>query len=208
MTFIAVIIGMMQNKVKIAVTGGIGSGKSTVCNFIKQLGYPVFSCDRVYAELLRSGKLTGRLVDEFGVNILLDGKIDKSKLSECVFDDKEKLLKLNEITHTEIFKEMFLQSEKFQGAVFYEVPLLFEGNYQNLFDEIIVVLRAVNERFLSVKFRDNLSDEEIKKRIKSQYNYDINNFAQYYVIHNNSKIDDLCDKINSILLKITQKYKL
>lgn len=197
---------MKQSNIKIAVTGGIGSGKTTVCNLIKTCGYPVFSCDEVYAELLNSGKLTERIVEEFGSEVVTDGQIDRRKLSTCVFGDEKKLQKLNEITHPKIFEEMFLQSEKYCGLTFFEVPLLFEGGYQNLFDEVIVVLREVDERISSVKLRDNLSAEDIEKRIDKQFNYDNGNFTKYYVIHNSGKIDNLRNVIEEILLKITQKY--
>lgn len=197
---------MKQSNIKVAVTGGIGSGKTTVCNIIKEKGYPVFSCDEVYAELLNSGKLTERIAEEFGSEVLTDGKIDRRKLSSCVFGDEKKLQRLNEITHPKIFEEMFARAENCNGLVFFEVPLLFEGGYQNLFDEVIVVLRKMEDRILSVKLRDNLSDDEVKRRIEKQFNYDINNFAQYYVTHNQGKIDDLRDKIDRLLLKIAQKY--
>ena len=196
---------MKQSNIKIAVTGGIGSGKTTACNIIKKFGYPVFSCDEVYAQLLNGGKLTERIVEEFGKEILSDGKIDRRKLSACVFGNEKKLQKLNEITHAKIFDEMFLLSEKYSGLVFFEVPLLFEGNYQNLFDEVFVVLREVDDRISSVNLRDNLSVEEIKKRMESQINYDNYDFAQYYVIHNQGKIDDMSGIISEILLKIAQE---
>ncbi|MCM1438754.1 MAG: dephospho-CoA kinase [Roseburia sp.] len=194
---------MKQNNIKIAVTGGIGSGKTTVCNIIEKLGYPVFSCDKVYGELLNGGSLNKMLSDEFGSEILTEGNIDRSKLSACVFGDKIKLRKLNEITHPAIFSEMFLRSEKFKGLVFFEVPLLFEGNYQNLFNDVLVVLREERQRIDSVKLRDNLSDRQVYDRIENQCNYDMNNFAQYYVIHNSGKIDDLSGIIGEILLKLT-----
>lgn len=198
---------MKQSKIKIAVTGGIGSGKTTVCSIIKEMGYPVFSCDEVYAELLYSGKLTEGIVEEFGKEVLTDGKIDRRKLSACVFGDENKLKKLNEITHPKIFEEMFARAENLCGLVIFEVPLLFEGGYQNLFDEVVVVLRAVEDRILSVKLRDKLSDEEVVSRIKKQLNYDIFNFAQYYVIHNQGKIDNMSDIITELLLKIALKYQ-
>lgn len=194
---------MKQSSIKIAVTGGIGSGKTTVCNIIKEKGYPVFSCDEIYAELLNSGNLTNLIVEGFGKVVLTDGKIDRRKLSTCVFGDEKKLQRLNEITHPKIFEEMFLRAENCDGKVFFEVPLLFEGGYQNLFDEVIVVLRKVEDRILSVKLRDNLSDEEVEKRLNKQFNYDNADFTQYYVIHNCGKIDDLSDMIDEILFKIT-----
>lgn len=197
---------MKQNNIKIAITGGIGSGKTTVCNIIKDKGYHVFSCDEIYAELLNGGKLTCAIVNEFGDGVLnRSGGIDRKKLADCVFSDNEKLQILNEITHPKIFEEMFARSEKCDGVVFFEVPLLFEGGYQKLFDNVIVVLRDINCRIEHVKLRNKISVVEVAKRIAQQFNYDNSDFAQYYVIHNYVKIDDLSDIIDEILLKITKE---
>lgn len=198
---------MKRNRIIIAVTGGIGSGKSTVCDIINAQGFIVFSCDKVYAELLDGANLTAKIVEEFGEKILTDGKIDRRKLSDCVFNDSVKLEKLNSITHTEIFNEIFSRAEKEEGIVFVEVPLLFEGNYQNLFDGVVVVLRKAEDRILSVVARDGLSHSDVEKRIKKQYNYDFYDFAMYYVIHNDGNIDDLEQSIRQILLKITNEFK-
>ena len=198
---------MKRNKVLIAVTGGIGSGKSTVCDIIKAQGFTVFSCDKVYAELLDGANLTAKIVEEFGEKILTDGKIDRRKLSDCVFNDSVKLEKLNSITHTEIFNEIFSRAEKEEGIVFVEVPLLFEGNYQSLFDGVVVVLRKVEDRISSVVARDGLSYSDVEKRIKKQYNYDFCDYAKYYVIHNDGNIDDLEQSIRQILLKITNEFE-
>lgn len=197
---------MRQSNIKIAVTGGIGSGKSTVCNILKESGFPVFSCDEVYADLLNGGVLSAAIAGEFGDSVLTDGKVDRRKLSKCVFNDKDKLEKLNKITHGKIFEELFSRAEGKSGLVFFEVPLLFEGGYQNLFDGVIVVLRGIEERISSVSVRDNLSLEEIEKRINNQYIYDNNSFAQYYAIHNSGKIDDLCGIIRDLLLKIANDF--
>lgn len=194
---------MKQSNIKIAVTGGIGSGKTTVCNIIREKGYTVFSCDEIYAELINGVELTADIVKAFGEGVLNgSGGIDRKKLAECVFNDEEKLQNLNAITHPKIFEEMFARSEKCGGIVFFEVPLLFEGGYQRLFDNVIVVLRERKSRVEHVKMRDNISDEDVEKRIEKQFNYDNANFAQYYVIHNCGKIDDLSDIIDEILLKI------
>lgn len=196
---------MKRNSIKIAVTGGIGSGKTTVCNIIKDKGYSVFSCDEIYAELLNGGKFTADIVKEFGSDILNgSGGIDRKKLANYVFNNEEKLKILNAITHPKIFGEMFARAEKCDGVVFFEVPLLFEGGYQKLFDNVIVVLRDKKSRIEHVKIRDNISEKEVEKRIDKQFNYSNVNFAQYYVIHNCGKIDDLSDIIGEILLKIAR----
>ena len=161
---------MKQSNVKIAVTGGIGSGKSTVCKIIEESGFPVYSCDAVYSELLKGNELPARIAEEFGSCILnADGSLNRSALSELVFGDEKLLRKLNNLTHSEIFKAMFGLAECDVGPVFFEVPLLFEGEYQNLFDEVIVVLRDKNSRIDSVIKRDGLTAREIENRIKKQF---------------------------------------
>ena len=196
---------MKQNKLKIAITGGIGSGKSTACNIIKRAGYPVYSCDETYANLFDSGYFNEKLVELFGEDILdFDGKLSRRKISEFAFYDDAKLKKLNEITHPVIFEKIFEAAQSVQGDVcFFEVPLLFEGGYQNLFDKVIVIVREENERVKSIIERDNVSAEEVFARINKQYKYDFNDIAQYYVIHNYGKMVDFSAKINELLLKIT-----
>ncbi len=191
---------------KIAVTGGIGSGKSTVCKIIEEFGYPVFSCDKIYAEMLNAGYFNNDLAREFGRGIIdSDGKLDRAKLGEIVFSDDNKLKKLNELTHPKIFEKMFADAVNCASEFcFFEVPILFEGGYEKLFDKVIVVLREEEERICSVTSRDNLSREAVLQRIKNQYNYQNNDFAQYYVMHNNHKIDTLPNIIKQIVLKITQ----
>ncbi|MDE7163704.1 MAG: dephospho-CoA kinase [Clostridia bacterium] len=198
---------MKQSNIKIAVTGGIGSGKSTVCKIIEKAGYPVYSCDAVYSQLLNGKYLPGKIAEVFGSEILnTDGSLNRRALSEIVFGNEQLLQKLNNITHPEIFKAMLSMTEGKSGLVFFEVPLLFECGYQNLFDEVIVVLRDRDSRIDSVIKRDGLTEQEIVNRINRQFNYTNLNFEQYYVIHNKGNIDDLCDATNDLLLKIAQKH--
>lgn len=197
-----------KNNIKIAVTGGIGSGKSTVCKIIAENGYPVFSCDEEYKLLLSGGSLTKELAENFGQDILTDeGTINRKILSEKIFGDRKKLELLNKITHPKIFASLFKKSEEVEGIVFFEVPLLFEGNYQNQFDGVIVILRSLDERINSIVNRDKLTKEEVSDRVKNQINYENYDFTQYYVMHNNVNIDKLRDITREILFKITNNYK-
>jgi len=195
---------MKQNKLKIAVTGGIGSGKSTVCEIIKKSGYPVFSCDEIYTELFNGGFFTDGIVKAFGDGALnSEGKVDKKKLSAIVFADEKKLRILNGITHPKIFERMFSEAEKCAADVrFFEVPVLFECGYEKLFDKVIVVLRREEERINSVMQRDDLPREKVLNRLKNQYNYNFSKFSEYYVIHNDGKIVDLTDKVHDLLSEI------
>lgn len=195
---------MKLNK-RVAITGGIGSGKSTVCEIIKKKGYHVFSCDEIYSELLQDRKFTQTLSAEFGKGVLRsDGLLNREALSQIVFSDETKLAKLNEITHARIFEEMFSRAQNIEEEVFFEVPLLFEGGYQKMFDEVVVILRDEKDRIASVVKRDCLSSENVKKRINKQYNYENETFEQYYVIHNDGNFDNLELKIEQMLRQLNK----
>lgn len=200
---------MRQSKVKIAVTGGIGSGKSTVCSIIGGLGYPVYSCDEAYKIVLQEGNTVELLAAEFGDDIVnADKSLNRAKLAQIVFSDNDKLNKLNKLTHPKIFEKIFSLSKDKEGFVFYEVPVLFEGGYQNMFDDVLVILRDKNERIESVGIRDGLKAEEVENRLNKQFSYHNSDFSKYYVIHNNEKIVDLYTKIDEYINFLKKKYLL
>lgn len=194
-----------NNNVKIAITGGIGSGKSTVSKIISESGFKVYSCDKIYSELLHEKNFLSKLENEFGDILLNNGELDRKKLASIVFSDSEKLLKLNEITHPEIIRRA-LDKMTDGGISFCEVPLLFENGFERFFNNAIVVLRDKNLRINSVRKRDKLSENAINLRIKSQYDYDYNVFTQYYVIHNNTNMEDLYSDTLKIIEKIKKDY--
>lgn len=196
---------MKQNK-KIAVTGGIGSGKSTVLNMIAERGYPVMSCDRIYSELAERPEFIAKLCRRFGDITDGCGRLDRKKLSEIVFGDSEKLAKLDEITHPAIYNEMFRRAAGYDKICFCEVPLLFESGAQSLFDGVIVVLRDASERIAGAAKRDNVPEEAVKRRMISQFDYDNGNFTEYYVIHNNSNLAQLQEKVETTLKRIEDEY--
>ena len=192
---------MMRNNIRIAVTGGMGSGKSTVVAAIKEMGYDTISCDEVYAELTEREELLAKLSDTFGDVLAPDGKLDRKKLSDIVFGDKLKLQKLNDITHSAVMNEVLSRSES-SDICFCEVPLLFEGGFQRLFDAVIVVLRDKEKRIDSVIKRDNIVRNEVELRMGSQFNYDNSIFSEYYVIHNDGTFAELTTEIHKVVKKI------
>ena len=157
---------------KIAITGGIGSGKSTVCDIIKEQGYQVFSCDAIYKDLLYEPSYVKQIEAAFP-NVVENNCINLKKLSSIVFDNTAALKRLNAIAHPAIMqtllKQMNATTDKF---VFAEVPLLFEGKFEGLFDKIIVVERDRNERISSVIKRSNLTQDEVLDRMQMQFPYD------------------------------------
>ena len=188
----------MQSK-KIAITGGIGSGKSAVSQIIQRAGYPVFSCDKIYAELCSDPEYLEKLGKIFP-DCVKDGKLLRNTLSEKVFSDKNALETLNALSHPLIMARLETQMEQFPLA-FAEVPLLFEGGYEKRFDKVIVVMREMRLRIESVKARDNLTENEILSRIKQQFDYE-NLPANCLVIENNGTLSDLQESTQKILHKV------
>ena len=195
---------MKQSK-KIAVTGGIGSGKSTVMKIIAGKGYPIFSCDEIYSQLTSDRDFLKILHHSFGDILNGDGTLDRKKLSEIVFNNPAKLAELDKITHPAIYKEMFRMADEAGGICFCEVPLLFESGAESLFDGVIIVMRNEEQRIKSVTARDKLPEQDVKKRISNQFDYNSANFAMYYVIHNNGDLSELEWQTEEIIKKINEK---
>lgn len=158
-------------KKKIAITGGIGSGKSTVLQFLKEMGYPVFSCDELYREVIRSQSYIQKITGVFP-NVIENGEINRKKLAAEVFSDEKKRKTLNLIAHPLIMQQLMKEMDAAENEfVFAEVPLLFEGNYEGLFDAVIVVQRKIEDRIRFICLRDGLTEQQAKERIASQFDY-------------------------------------
>lgn len=190
---------------RIAITGGIGSGKSTVAQIIEEEGYKVFSCDKIYDDLIKEHGFILELVETFGDVVDFKGCIDRKKLSDVVFSDAKKLKKLNALTQKKIIEKAIMLTEC-EGVCYCEVPLLFENKFEKYFDSVIVVLRNIEERIESVKIRDNCTQEDVLKRINNQFDYSTNNFKEYFVIHNDKDLEFLKQKVNEIIKRINRNF--
>ncbi len=195
---------MTQNNIKIAITGGIGSGKSTVAKIIKSKGFAVYSCDEIYAELLKKSRFIEKIGGEFD-GVIINGTLDRKKLADIVFNDAFALKKLNDLTHVEIMRAAFARMND-EKLSFLEVPLLFENGYEKYFDSVIVIMRDKAKRIESVVERDKISANQAQLRINRQYNYDSDNFMKYYVIHNNDNLAILEAMVNETIDKIIKKF--
>lgn len=176
----------MKNHLTVAVTGGIGSGKSYLINVLKEKGFSTLSCDEIARDIFNLKKIKKELKILFPTAV--SGKIfmtiDRQKIADIVFHDKEQLKKLNALTHPVIVEETIKRSKKMPSPVFVEVPLLFEGNYQYLFDKVVVVTRDKTQRIQSVMDRSNLTEDAVKRRMDNQVDYDTLDLSNYIVINN------------------------
>lgn len=183
--------------IKVAITGGIGSGKSTAAEEIKKLGYKCFSADEIYKHMLTDNKFVRDLSDFLGIKPVFEGGkffLNKKAVSELVFSDKTQLKKLNEYTHPLIMNEVMseINSLSPEKIVFAEVPLLFEGGYENLFDFVLVISRSGDKRTRGIMLRDGKSKEEVDKVISNQFAYDkIVQKDNIEIVNNNGTVLEL-----------------
>lgn len=180
---------------KIAITGGIGSGKSTVSEIIRKMGYVVVSADKVYSELLLNENFVKEICELMNIlPIEKDGRItiDRKALSALVFSDKTQLSRLNDFTHPRIMDEIFRRSEGVEPLFFAEVPLLFERGYETEFDNVFVVRRQFDLRLSGTAKRDGKTEAEIRKVIDNQFDYESNKSGyKSIIIENNGTIQEL-----------------
>lgn len=196
---------MKQNneKIYIAVTGGMGSGKSTVMRMIAECGYPTLSADEVAHHIYEDEKVYHDTLSAFP-SCFDNGVLNRKKLADTVFIDQNKRSVLEGITHPAIMQKLFLQAETLPGKyIFFEIPLLFEGGYQNLFDHIIVVMRDIEHRIKAISVRDGLNEGDIMARINNQVDYEKNSYSGHTVIYNDGDFAALYKKVVGVVHEIT-----
>ncbi len=199
-----------MDKIRVAITGGIGSGKSLALQYLSDMEYPVFSCDEIYKEVIQSKQYIEQIALFFPSAVIND-VIDRKKLAKLVFDDQDKRDQLNRIAHPMIIKVLNAQMDMCSSSlVFAEVPLLFEGNYEKNFDKIIYIYRDKQARISNVMARDGLSQIEVEKRISTQFDPDQEEGKARlqetgaYVIKNNGAPHDLKEKLLEIISSMKQ----
>ena len=193
-------IGTRQNKkLYVAITGGIGSGKSTVCDILRSLGYEVYSADQISHELYKDENIQEKIKNNF-TQCIVEGEIDRKILSEIVFSDQSKKRKLEKIFHPKVIQRLKKRMSESHGKIiFAEIPLLFEGGFENEFDRVIVVIRPLKDRIKSVMERDGLSEQEVMARIKNQYNYEENSFSAHSIVYNQGDKEFIQQQVLKIL---------
>mgnify|MGYP001065659965 CR=1 FL=1 len=175
---------------KIGITGGIGTGKTTVCKLFEKLGVPVYYADdRARWIINHQTDIIEQLKSLFGDDIYTSsGILDRPKVGTIVFKDKKKLAALNEIVHPAVFVDGQKWQKEMQDAnhpyTLKEAALLFETGSNKFLDKIIVVIAPDALRIERVMKRDNLSEEEVRARFKNQMSQEEKESLADFLIHN------------------------
>lgn len=198
----------MLNLKKIAITGGVASGKTSVCRFFKELGAFVVNADQLVHDLLETDThLAQQVIQLLGSDILQSGKISRSAIAEKVFNHPERLKRLEEIVHPAVLRkidELYRQAKREgnHSCFVVEIPLLFEIQEESNYDVIVAVLTdeaVAKRRFEQAGFQPT----EYKRRMDRQLNPHQKADRANYIIHNKGSLEDLHKQVielNQIIL--------
>ena len=203
-------LGMKQNKMIIGITGSIGTGKSTVSNYLISKGYSVVDADKISKGAYNIGSNGYKAILEvFGVEILnSNGEVDRKKIKKIVFDNSNMLQRLNMAIHpiiiNEIEKEIEILLES-QNVVFLDAPLLIETELHKKVDKIIVVVCDKNEQINRIIKRDKITADMAISIINSQMSIDEKLKFADYIVYNNSTVENLYSQVDEIILEIKKE---
>lgn len=154
----------------IAISGGIGCGKSVVASILRRSGYPVYDCDSEAKRLMDSSQtIKCRLAAEIHDSVIADGRIDRRRLSELVFSDRDKLMTLNSIVHSEVRDDIVRWVGSCgDGPLFIETAILYQSGLDRMVDEVWEVVAPMDDRIRRVMRRNGCPAAEVKARIASQ----------------------------------------
>ncbi|GIQ59901.1 dephospho-CoA kinase [Flavobacterium collinsii] len=172
----------------IGLTGGIGSGKTTIANYFAEMGVPSYIADDEARKVMQSESILQQIRTAFGDSFFENNVLNRAKLAEIVFNDAEKLAALNAIVHPAVkedFELWLLKNEKYQYVI-YEAAILFEsGRYKDC--DVIVTVTAPEElRIERVIKRDKTTREQVLSRMKMQWNDEKRISLSNFVINNSN----------------------
>lgn len=187
----------------IGLTGGIGSGKTTVANLFRKKGIPVYIADDRAKQILDKPEVAAHVAAVFGADIIYDETVDRKKLAAIVFENPEKLRLLNEIIHPAVKADfaIWVQRHDKEPIVVKEAAILFESGTNTDCDAVITVTAPVEIRIRRVMERDKISYNSVLNRIENQWDDAKKVALSDYVIENINP-DDTERQFSEILKKL------
>jgi len=184
------------------ITGGIATGKSTVSTILKELGYEIIDADKIAHTLLDLKRY--EIANIFGREYLKEDGIDRAKLGKLIFSDSTQRKKLESFLHPLIREELLNQAkalEKWKRIFFIDIPLFFEKSDIHA-NRVALVYAPKDLQIKRMRSRDNLSDQEIKERLKAQLPIEEKLKKSDIIIDNSGTIEELRVNVNNFLTQI------
>lgn len=188
----------------ICITGGIGSGKSTVSAMVHEAGYPVYNSDQRAKELMGiDGALYDSIVSYFGIQAYKEGILDRAFLAQKIFNDRAAKKYLESIVHPAVKEDFeYWQSQQVSGIVFKESALVFETNDASC-DYILLVTASLEKRIKRVLLRDPaLSERQVRERVQSQHTTEQVKHQADYILSNEGSLEELINSVNHFLSRV------
>ena len=193
----------------IGITGSIACGKSTVSDYLIDKGYTIIDADKLGHVALNSDDVKRKLAEKFGDEILENNEISREKLGKLVFGNDDNLKILNSIIHPKI-KELILklqEEHKDEDLVFLDIALLYEANFVDLVEKVVVVYVDEDVQLERLMMRNSLPKEEAIKRVESQMSPREKASLGDFVINNSYSKEDTFQQIDEILEKLKRGDK-
>lgn len=184
----------------LAVTGGLGSGKSTACHFFRELGCEIFDADIEAKRILFANEtVKQQLLENFGREILVGNEIDKSALSNIVFKSHHNQSVINAILHPLVMEKFLSEKNHVRKNVYImDAALVFEANLQKHFDKTILIYAEWEIRLQRALSRGNLTKEQILYRMNLQMDEEKKKSLADIIVSNNGPVGELKNKIHEL----------
>jgi len=187
--------------VTIGITGGLGSGKSTACQRLKEKGAVIFDADKIAKQVLQNSAVQEQLIDEFGADIIQDSHVNYSKLAKTAFGSEENQASLNNIVHPRVIEQFETLRDEVadnDGLLVMDAPLIFESGIDAHFDYTVLIYSTMKLRINRAMRRGNLSREQILRRMDLQMPEEEKRELASFVIENTGSIERLYELVDKL----------
>jgi len=191
--------------IKVGLTGGIGSGKSTVAKILLKLGFPVYNSDKRAKWLMNNDSvLKNNISSIFGESSYINGVLNTNFISNIVFSDPDKIIQLNSLVHPSVSKDFdkWLKLNISHNIIFKEAAILIESGAYLKMNKIILVESRNDLKIERILKRDSTDFDSVKKRMDSQSSDSKNKNYVDYIIENNESLESLNTKVNLVIQQI------
>ena len=196
----------INSPILIALTGGIGSGKSVVAHILMALGYKVYDCDSRAKALMESADIKTALAGAFGTCIFdADGQLRRQALASIVFSDPASLKRLNNITHSAVRTDLAIWADSYpcEKVLFVETAILYQSGIDRMVDQVWEIKAPRNTRIERVVLRNNLPSADIIARIEAQDSYSPDTPHHSVSVITNDGLHALLPQIETLIAKIS-----